>query len=143
MAQPISTLLSLTYQEWGWVDSSNSLETTTLLSLLPATVLSSLSNVYILLAPLAYDSQIDLTALNQTLSANAALNYNRYPHGNFVRNFLGEFFEFFQSFLPVNDRFKRGPFKPNYRKPTAQSIYNDAVRRADKYVRTVGIRCPF
>ena len=140
--QPISALLSLTYQQWGWVDSTSSFSSTTLLSLLSTSVQSSLNNVYILLAPLAYNSQIDLTVLNATLTANVATNPYRYERRDLVRKFFGVFFEYFNTLLPAGrDRFKRGPFRPYNRQPTAQSTFSDAVKRAQFLLRSLGLRC--
>lgn len=143
LAQKASELLSLSYQQWGWVDSSNSFANTTLLSLLSASFQSSLSNLYILLAPLVYDSQVDLTDLNKTISENAVLNQkkSKLAKGNAVKDFFDEFFKFFKGLLPANGRFRRGKFVSSSKKPTAQSIYTDAVKRAENYVKSVGIKC--
>ena len=145
LAQPLSGLLNLTYEQWGWVNPSSTFASTTLFSLVPATVQSTLPNIYILLAPLAYNTQIDLTALNATLIANAASNsFGRYPSGDLVKRFTREFFESFGSLLPPADgrRHKRHNNRPpfNYQ-PTAQSTFGDAVKRAEKYVRSVGVQC--
>lgn len=140
--QPVSSLLSLTYQQWGWADASNTFANTTLLSLLSSSVQSNLANVYILLAPLAYDSQIDLTALNQTLSASLPTKpYQKQPR-NLVKKFLESFFEFFEDLLPGDGgRYKRGPFRPNYRAPTARSTFSNAIQRVQVYLRSLGFRC--
>lgn len=142
LAQTPSIVINLTFLQWGFVDAANAFASSTVYSLLPPTVQNSLPNVYILLAPISFDLKIDVTALNQTLVAAAAnnLSYKR-ENGNLVKKFLESFADSFVGFLPER-RSKRSPFKkPKARVPTAASTLSDALERAERFVRTLNIRC--
>jgi hypothetical protein len=138
LGQSLPSVYSLTFEQWAWVSSSNAFYNSTLSSLLPTNVLSSLPDALILLAPISYNMQIDLTVLNQTLFSAIQNNGWHRKRGNLVRKFFESFYETVSLFLPQNKRFKRNPFERFHnRQPTALSTYNDAIRRAAQFVRSL------
>ena len=140
LAQTPSTLINLSFLNWGFVDSTNSFAAPTLNSLLSTTVQNSLTSVYILLAPLSFDLQVDLTALNQTLQTTTSTSYNRREHDVTARRFLDSFFESFER-LSTERRQRRSPSRfPKSRQPTVSSTFSDAFSRAERFVRTLNIK---
>lgn len=140
LAQTPSMLINLSFLNWGFVDSANSFADSTVNSLLPTTVQNSLASVYILLAPLSFDLQVDLTALNQTLQATTTASYNHRQHGVTVRRFLESFFESFERLLPEG-RHRRFPSRfPIKKQPTASSTFSEAMSRAERFIRSLNIK---
>ena len=138
LSQSIPNLYNLTFEQWAWVNSSNTFASSNLNSLLPANVINSLSNAFILLAPISYNLQIDLTVLNQTLYSAANNNGRRKVRGDLVRKFFESFYDTISLFLPHYKRFKRSSFEHwNNRQPTALSTYKDAVKRASQFLRSL------
>jgi len=133
LAQSDADLLSLTYLQWGWVDTTNTFASTTLYSLLPANLQNALPNAFNLLAPVTYDFSIDLTVLNQTLY-NSQINkyYNR--KRNLVVEFFESFFEQLSVVLPEGERSKRSYYP---RLPTAASTYKNAVYVAQRFLKSL------
>ena len=134
-SQSAPVIYSLTFAQWAWVDSSNAFANSTLFSLLSASAQSCASNASALIAPLTFGLQIDITVLNQTLSATNS--YRR--HRNLVNEFFESFYESLSQFVSQGERYKRH-FEFSYkRQPTALSTFNDAVKRAGSFLRLLGI----
>jgi hypothetical protein len=134
LGQSPAALLNLTYLQWGWVDLSNTFASTTLFSLLSVKQQNSLPNASVILAPITYSLNVDLTVLNQTLSSNQ----NSYKR---KKNLVGEFFESFFDQLSVvlpKNRNKRSSFS-RYRQPTAASTYANAVSVAQRFLKSLKI----
>ena len=132
LGQSPAALLNLTYLQWGWVDLSNTFASTTLFSLLSVKQQNSLPNASVILAPITYSLNVDLTVLNQTLSSNQ----NSYKR---KKNLVGEFFESFFDQLSVvlpKNRNKRSSFS-RYRQPTAASTYANAVSVAQRFLKSL------
>jgi hypothetical protein len=132
LSQSPAALLNLTYLQWGWVDLSNTFASTTLFSLLSVKQQNSLPNASVILAPITYSLNVDLTVLNQTLSSNQ----NSYKR---KKNLVGEFFESFFDQLSVvlpKNRNKRSSFS-RYRQPTAASTYANAVSVAQRFLKSL------
>ena len=134
LAQSDADLLSLTYLQWGWVDTTNTFASTTLYSLLPANIQNALPNAFNLLAPVTYDLSIDLTVLNQTLyNSQIKKSYNNRKR-NLVVEFFESFFEQLSVVLPEEGRSKRSYYP---RIPTATSTYENAVYVAQRFLNSL------
>ena len=164
LSQSVPVIFNLTFSEWAWVDSDNAFANTTLFSLLPVNAQNCANNASVLISPLTFDLLIDITVLNQTLSA--ANPKNRHLKR---RNLVNEFFESYFESVPQfslffgNKRDKRRSDKHmknthkgqseisnqqqltdhkeydirGKRKPTALSTFQFALKRAIQFLRSI------
>ena len=127
------SLLNISFSQWGWTDANSSFANSTLFSLFPLKVQTQLPNIIGVLAPLKYNLQIDLNALNQTLYANA-LNRKR-PKSFLVNSFFGSFFNYFSELLETikeknnsNNWFFRNQITP-------AKLFSNAVSRVCTFLK--------
>ena len=86
--QTTPAVYNLSFVQWAWVDSSNPFASSNLNSLLLSVVQSTLPNALIFLAPISYNTQIDLTVLNQTFFT-VAQNCLKMKDINAMRSVIG------------------------------------------------------
>lgn len=128
-----SSLLFLTFEQWGWVQSGNKFAAATFYSILPVEIKQILPRLFLILAPIQYDLQVSMTALDDVLQVTS--NDKRLKK-KLSEIFIDSFFENVKELISIG--LKKKTFRRFYRQPTASIVVN-ALYRAQCFLRSTGL----
>jgi hypothetical protein len=149
LTESLSSIFSLTFSQWAWVDLNSAFANATLFSLLSSKVQNCANNASSLISPLNFDTPINVTALNQTL-LTAFPNLKNF---NVVNRFFEAFYESIPQFSVFNVQERKKSLKGKFliqqisngasmfgnskKQPSVSSTFQCALKRARDLLRSI------
>lgn len=122
------SVLNLTFYEWSWCSKSSRYANVTLFSFLSKSIINTIPSLVGILNQIAFDTNVDLTGLENNLINEYPLTYDD-PNGQYlVQAFLDSFWQIYSSWF---SNYKGSRLKGAY------SVYTNAVNRLNRFYKTL------